>query len=470
MDIPSSFSSPLPTVVVGAGVAGLACATKLAQAGVKVQLIEATSHGGGRARSFFDPDLGATIDNGQHLFMGCYVETMRMLRRIGSKDKIRMQEDLEVHLARPEGQGSLRLRCPTLPAPLHVASGLLRMRGLSLHDRLSVLRLGLALNHELQRPDDQESCDTWLRRMGQSEGLRRTFWDPLIWGTLNEDPLACSAAMLLAVLKRGFASTQRASCFGVSTVGLNELYVDPGLRYLRERGCDVRMGMPVRSLEAGQEQEGPTLLLGSGERIVAQRVVLAVPPDALGRLLKRNWGTLPALQSALKLEHAPIVNLWAQLDRPLGLPYDFVGLLESPLHWIFERGKFEAGPEVQNLISVTISGARAQIQDSVETLEAMLQSELGRFFGANAPKIVAFRAFKSRRATLRHAVGSYRQRPSCDPGIPGVLLAGDWLRTGLPATIESAAQSGHEAAQKILHERGLHASPTLVESTAHLQA
>lgn len=450
MDIPQSLST-LPTIVVGAGVAGLACATKLAEAGEPVTLIEATSHGGGRARSYHDPQLGAVVDNGQHLFMGCYVETMRLLRRIGTQDKLRMQSDLQVQMLRPDGEGALRLRCPTLPAPMHLATGLMKMRGLSVQDRLSILRLGMVLNHELSRPDDLESCDAWLIRMGQSEGLRRIFWDPLIWGTLNEDPLACSAAMLLAVIKRGFVSTQRASCFGVSTVGLSELYVNPSLEYLNQMGAQVKMRCPVKKIVPLAEH-GVRVELKSKESLKAKAVVLAVPPDPLLKLFDSSWHQDPSLAAIGSLEHAPIVNLWARLDRPLKLGMEFVGFLDSPLHWIFDRGQFESSPDAQNLISVTISGARAQVQDSPEQLQALLEAELKRFFGANAPKILAFRAIKERRATIRHAVGSYRQRPGCDIDIPGVYLAGDWVRTGLPATIESAAQSGHEAATTVLHK------------------
>lgn len=452
MDIPTSIHSTLPTVVVGAGVAGIACATKLAKAGEPVVLVEASSHGGGRARSFLDPEFKTVLDNGQHLFMGCYVETMRLLRRLGTQDKLRMQSDLEVYMARPDGQRQLHLRCPTLPAPMHLAAGIMRMRGLGVKDRLSVLRLGMALNHELERPDDQESCDAWLERMGQSEGLRRIFWDPLIWGTLNEDPMASSAAMLLAVIKRGLVSTQRASCFGVAQVGLSELYVEPGIKYLKDLGARVIMGVPVKKV-LPVTGRGPTVLLKSKEEIPASKVVLAVPPQPLLKLFDDPWLGGPTLQGVQALEVTPIVNLWARLDRPLNLRSDFIGLVDSPLHWIFDRGRIEGTPESQNLISVTISGARAQVQDSTEHLRDLLASELVRFFGRAAPKILTFRAFKSRRATIRHAVGSYRLRPPCESEIPGVLLAGDWVRTGLPATIESAAQSGHEAADAVLRQR-----------------
>lgn len=451
MDIPTSLQSTLPVVVVGAGVAGLACATKLTEEGCNVVLIEATSHGGGRARSYFDPKIGATIDNGQHLFMGCYLETLRFLRRVGSENELKLQSDLEVHLARPDAPKRLRLRCPTLPAPMHLAAGLMKMRGLSVQDRLSVLRLGMVINQELQRPDDDESCDAWLQRMGQSPGLRRTFWDPLIWGTLNEDPLASSAAMLLAVVKRGFVSTQRASCFGVSRVGLSELYVKPSLEYLQKQGAIIHLGAPAKQISPLSAQ-GITVTLKNGREIHARQVVLAVPPSAVPKLFESPWRHLPAIQSIQSLEHAPIVNLWARLDGPLKLKTDFIGLLESPLHWIFDRGRIEKTVASENLISVTISGARASVQDDAPQLQELLQAELFRFFGRQAPKITAFRAIKEHRATIRHAVGSYRQRPECDIEIPGVYLAGDWVRTGLPATIEGAAQSGHEAARLVLHQ------------------
>ena len=126
-----------------------------------------------------------------------------------------------------------RLRCPALPAPLHLAAGLMTMRGLGLLSKASALRAGLLLRGEVDRPDDNETCDAWLRRLGQTQGIRGAFWDPLIWAVLNDDPLVASAAMLVAVLERAFLGTRDASRLGVPRLPLSRLYVDDAVTHLR---------------------------------------------------------------------------------------------------------------------------------------------------------------------------------------------------------------------------------------------
>jgi hypothetical protein len=205
------------TIVIGAGLAGLAAAVRLIDAGHRVTLIEATKAGGGRARSFVDPASGRELDNGQHLVMGCYRETLAFLRQIGVHDGIYFQRDLAIDMVKPGGKRA-KLLCPPLPAPLHLAAGLLTMRGVGVLHKAAALRAGLLLSGEVRRPDDNETCDAWLRRLGQTAGIRAIFWEPLIWATLNDDPLVASAAMLMAVLERAFMSTRDASRLGVPRV------------------------------------------------------------------------------------------------------------------------------------------------------------------------------------------------------------------------------------------------------------
>ena len=192
-------------VIIGGGLAGLACAVRLAGAGQRVTVVEATKRGGGRSRSFPDSSFGRELDNGQHLMMGCYRETLALLRTLGTQDGVRFQQNLAIEMARPGGR-RIRLRCPALPAPMHLVSGLLTMRGLGVVHRASALRAGLVLSGEVRRPDDNETCDAWLTRMGQTTAIRNAFWEPLIWAVLNDDPLICSAAMFMAVLERAFGS------------------------------------------------------------------------------------------------------------------------------------------------------------------------------------------------------------------------------------------------------------------------
>jgi len=443
MPDPSSNS----VLVLGGGLAGLSAAVRLAEGGRKVTVLEATRAPGGRARSFPDAATGRELDNGQHLVMGCYRETLAFLRTIDSVDGIYFQKDLSVRMVKPGGQ-RLSLDCPPLPAPMHLAVGLLTMRGLGVLDKIAAMRAGLVLRGEVQRPDDNETCDSWLRRLGQTQTLRNAFWDPLIWGTLNDDPLVSSAAMFTAVLERAFLSTRDASRLGVPKVPLSRLYVDQSLAYLRARGCEVRLGEPVRALDVtGTQISG--VVLKSGETLRADSIISAVPPHAFLDLLTGTWPAHPVYQDIARLRTSPIVNLWFTTDRaPFSEP--FVGLVGGPLHWMFNRSQIEGSVGGEVLLNCTISGARACIDDPPEALQDLLRAELERYFPGRVPTIRQFRAIKEKRATISHAAGTYHCRPETLGPIRGLYMAGDWTRTGLPATIESAVQSGHDAARALL--------------------
>lgn len=441
------MSETKPVIILGAGLAGLSAAVRLAESGRKVIVFEATKAGGGRARSFPDAATGRELDNGQHLMMGCYHETLAFLRTIDSTDGIYFQRNLSVRMVKPGGK-RMSLDCPALPAPLHLATGLLTMRGLGLLDKAAAMRAGLVLRGEVQRPDDNETCDSWLRRLGQTPALRNAFWDPLIWGTLNDDPLVSSAAMFTAVLERAFLSTRDASRLGVPKVPLSRLYVDQAVAYLRARGSEIRLAEPVRALQV-QGARIAGVVLKSGETIAADTVISAVPPHAFLELLTGTWPSHPVYQDIARLKTSPIVNLWFTTQRaPFSEP--FIGLVGSPLHWMFNRSQIEGNVGGEVLLNCTISGARAAVEDAPESLQELLRGELVRYFPDWTPDIRQFRAIKEKRATISHAAGTYHCRPETVGPIQGLYMAGDWVRTGLPATIESAVQSGHNAARVIL--------------------
>ncbi|NVB41708.1 FAD-dependent oxidoreductase [Pseudenhygromyxa sp. WMMC2535] len=450
------MTSSTPIVIIGGGFAGLAAAVRLVDSGRKVLVLEATKAGGGRSRSFHDKVTGREIDNGQHLMMGCYHETLSFLKAIGTPidQAIHFQRNLGLTMIKPGG-GRIELACPPLPAPLHLAAGLLGMRGLGVLHRTAALRAGLMLQGEIMRPDDNETCDAWLRRLGQTQAVRGAFWEPLIWAVLNDDPLVASAAMLLTVIERAFMSTRDASRLAIPRLPLSELYVDRSVALIRERGSEVRFASPARQIELDSDGRVSGVILKSGETIATTEVISAVPPHAMLELLPAPAREDLVFRDVARLESSPIVNLWVSLDRPI-LDRAFVGLIASPLHWLWDRDRVEAGVDAgsraapsrgPSLLSVTISGARSFVNDQPEALRELFVGELGRFFPQGpTPEILGFRVVKEKRATISHAAGTYRRRPETRSPIPGLLLAGDWVRTGLPATIESAVQSGHDAA------------------------
>lgn len=437
------------TIVIGGGLAGLAAATRLVQSGQQVLVLEAAKFGGGRSRSFHDPVLDREIDNGQHLMMGCYHDTQAFFRTIGTEDDaVYYQRNLAVKMIKPGGV-MVDFSCPALPAPFHLAAGLLGMRGVGMWAKAAALRAGLTLRKEVVRPDDTETCDAWLRRMGQTIEMRSAFWEPLIWAVLNEDPLVASAAMLVAVLDRAFMSTRDASRLGVPKRPLSRLYVDHACDFLTRHGAEIRFGAAVREicLESGR---AVGVRLKNGEVLRCANLIAAVPPHALLSMLPEQARQHWAFVDVQRLETSPIINLWALVDRPL-FEGPFVGLVSSPLHWVFDRDQIDPHPNREgHLLSVTISGARSYIDDDPSALERLLETELRKYFPRRPFELRKFRVVKERRATISHAAGTYHRRPETKSPVPGLLLAGDWTRTGLPATIESAVKSGHDAAAVVL--------------------
>ena len=451
----SAMSNKPRVIVIGGGLAGLAAAVRIAEAGGEVITLEATKSGGGRSRSFHDKVTGREIDNGQHLLMGCYHETIAFLRAIGAPEgSIDFQRNLSMTMIKPGG-GRIEMVCPPLPAPLHLAAGLLRMRGLGMLHRAAALRAGLLLRGEIERPDDNETCDAWLRRLGQTRAIRAAFWEPLIWAVLNDDPLVASAAMLVAVIERAFMSTRDDSALGVPRRPLSDIYVDRAVEWIRDRGGEVRFAAAVRAIELDTDGRVRGVTLKSGETIEASQVITAVPPHALLELLPDAAREHVVFRDVARLDTSPIVNLWVTLSKPL-LDRPFVGLVASPLHWLWDRDRIEKSRRKEsddNLLSVTISGARSFVNDQPEALRELFIGEVARYFPNAKPEIKAFRVVKEKRATISHAAGTYQRRPETVSPIPGLLLAGDWVRTGIPATIESAVQSGHDAAARALVTR-----------------
>ena len=439
-----------PIVVAGGGLAGLSAAVRLASQNVsrEVVVLEATAAGGGRARSFDHGRSGYELDNGQHLMMGCYFETLAFLRTLGRDHCVEFQRNMSVDMIQPGGS-RVTMRCPALPAPLHLGAGLLAMRGLGLLHKASALRAGLLLRGEVDRPDDNETCDAWLRRLGQTQPIRNAFWEPLIWGTLNDDPLVSSAAMLMAVLERAFLGTRDASSFGIPKVPLSKLYVDPALRYLEGRGVKVRTASPVRGIDVGADGV-EAVVLRSGERIQTDTVISALPPKPLLAALPDPVLRDPVFSDITKLGTSPIVNLWVVLDKALWRDTHFVGLISSPLHWLFDRSAIEGLDEPGRVLgNCTISGARGMVDDRPQVLIDLFKAEMKRFFPGKSFTILESKVIKEKKATITHAAGTYQYRPETVSPVRGLYLAGDWVRTGLPATIESAVLSGHEAAKVV---------------------
>jgi hydroxysqualene dehydroxylase len=431
------------TVVVGGGFAGLAAATALAEAGVRVHLFEARPTLGGRANAFRDPVTGESIDNGQHVLAGCYAETLTFLKRIGSSTRLHRPSTLRVPMIDESGHRT-ELALPPLPAPLDLVAGVLAWDALTTADRWSIVRLGNALRGGTNIPAN-ETVRQWLERHHQSPRLCRLFWEPLALAALNQSIEVAAANMFVAVTSRMFGSEPDAASLFVPAVPLDELYVLPANAFLERTGSQVT---PRAKVQIGIA-EGRVVGVQVGiTTMAATLVICAVPWFAMREVFVAPPSVLAAtVANATALGSAPIVtvNVWfddfAGDDVMLGLP-------GRTFQWIFDRRRIVG--QRQTHLSLVSSGAVAICDLPHDGLISTALNEVRAALPAARKAHVRHASVvRERRATFSLKPGEPPRPPTVTP-VAGLFLAGDWIDTGLPATIESAVVSGHRAAAAAL--------------------
>lgn len=444
-----------PVVIVGGGVAGLSAAASLAQSGYKVIVLDARPQLGGRATAFTDRETGELVDNGQHVLFGCYRATFEFLNRIGAMDHVRMQPSLSVPYIDRTGRRTV-LRCPPLPSPLHLLAGVLDWDAMPWRDRLAVVRLAAPLRQarrELARTgmvtaDPPGTVSEWLATHGQRAKLRAWLWEPLAVAALNQSPDVASASPFVRVLAEMFGPDPSAAALVLPTRPLHQMYAEPARRFIEARGGEVRLNALARVVvEHGRVRAVDV----RGERIAAPVVLSTVPWFDLNRLFA---GRVPAplaplVAAANAMQSMPIVtvNLW--YDRPV-MNEAFVGLPGRDMQWVFDK-RFAFGGETSHL-SMISSGAIRLAQLSNDDLIALADREMREALpAARTARLTRATAIRERQATFSLAPGQ-PARPGVGTAVDGLYLAGDWIDTGLPGTIESAVVSGHAAAAAIRGE------------------
>lgn len=435
-------------VVLGGGFAGLSAACLLAERGVRVTVLEKKPHLGGRAYSFKDPESGESVDNGQHLFMGCYRQTRAFLQKIGTAPLLKFPAGLRVDYADAAGRRDV-LSCPgVLPAPLHLAWGLWGLRGLSLREKWGLRRLDAALRPvrtgAVPCELDRLTVRQWLDSLGQSARVQERFFDPIALGALNDDSRVAAATGFVQVLREIFYSDADASRLGLSSVGLSELYTAAAQAYIERRGGTVLLSKKVVAVDH-EDGRCRGVALEGGERMTGA-VVSTLPPWDLRKL---------ALPSVLKgawkdLRPSPIIGIHLWLDRPV-MDEPFMGLLGTETHWVFNKSRLWNLNGGGQYLSLVISGAHVQVGRDPKALLAQAQADLTRCLPAfGEAKVLRSKVVKEPFATLSPVPGSDALRPAARSPLAGFAFAGDWTQTGLPATIESAVTSARLAVEAIL--------------------
>ncbi len=445
--------SAAPVVVAGGGLAGISAALALADAGLRVTLLEARGRLGGATYSFQRD--GLWLDNGQHVFLRCCTAYREFIERIGASDLVTLQRRLDIPVIHPE-RGVSRLARSNLPAPLHLSRSLAAYRHLGRLDKLRIVRSAAALARlDLgDRSLDEQTFGAWLRNHGVSRRALDSFWDLIVLPTLNLPSDEASLWLSAMVFQVGLLTDGPAADLGYATVPLGEAHGARAAAALEASGVDVRLHSAVSGIERS-EADGVQVGVGV-EQMSATALVLAVPHEQAARLVPAEVHA--SAESFANLGHSPIVNLHVIYDRPV-MDHAFAAGVGTPVQWVFDRSA-SAGLTIGQCLAVSLSGATAYAERPTEELRAMFVPELARLFPmAAAARVTAFYVTREHRATFRPSPGTLRLRPRATTADPRIALAGAWTDTGWPATMEGAVRSGRQAARNILmalgRDRGL---------------
>ncbi|WP_030382744.1 MULTISPECIES: hydroxysqualene dehydroxylase HpnE [unclassified Streptomyces] len=443
---------PATAVVVGGGLAGVTAALALADAGVRVTLLEGRPRLGGLAFSFHRGDL--TVDNGQHVYLRCCTAYRWFLDRIDAASLAPLQDRLDVPVVDPRRKPGRRLgtlRRDALPVPLHLGRSLATYPHLSLAERAKVGRAALALRAlDLDDPAlDAQDFGSWLAAHGQSERAVEALWDLVGVATLNAVAQDASLALAAMVFKTGLLSDPGAADIGWARVPLGELHDTLARKALDSAG--VRTEVRTRVTSVSPYENGRWSVSVPGETLEADTVVLAVPQREAHALLPE--GALEEPERLLELGTAPILNVHVVYDRRV-LTRPFFAALGSPVQWVFDRTEASGLREGQYL-ALSQSAAQDLIDEPVAALRERFLPELERLLpAAREARVRDFFVTRERTATFAPAPGTAGLRPGARTHAPGLYLAGAWTATGWPATMEGAVRSGAAAADAALGALG----------------
>ncbi len=422
-------------IVIGGGLAGLAAAAALGGAGHSVRVLEARPFLGGRATSY-ELGGGETIDNCQHILLRCCVNLLDFYARLGVAGDIAFHR--EFVFIEPGGRRS-RLRAGMFPAPAHFAGSFLGLHFLGLGDKLAVARAIRAIGRECSRRDDLDriTMQQWLEEKRQPARAIERFWRQVLVSAINEDLDRMAALHGFQVFRLGFLARADSYEMGVPAVPLARLYRAEA--WQRIGSVEIRLRAPVERIAI--ENGAVECVRAGGESLRADFYVSALPFERVPEIA-------PGLGLELAgFEHSPITGIHLWFDRPVtDLPH--ATLLNRTIQWMFNKSE---GRYVQLVVSASRS---LEAMPRAEVI-ALAHRELAEFFPAACEaRLEKAHVVKEVRATFSARPGMEARRPANRTPVHNLFLAGDWTRSGWPATMEGAVRSGYLAAEAVVEAAG----------------
>lgn len=438
----------LKIIIVGAGLAGVAAAVRLSDAGHQVLLYERAPFLGGRAGSYFDKSAGRSLDVGQHVYLYCCDRYRQLLHRLGTDQLAPLQSPMNIRVidARryPDSRSIASLSTSALPIPMHLAPAFLRYGHLTLKERLHAARTARRMARLDHTAPDLEAITfgQWLRMQGETENAVASFWSVVVVAALNASVDEVSASWGLMLFQQALLGHRRAAEVGIPRVPLADL-LSPVAGVVHANGGSLHLGTFVRSV-CVEDQTACGVLLADGRRIDADAVVLAVAHKQVKGLLPAGVQALPFFSDLGQLPNRTIIDVHMGFSRPVTPPdYRFGVFLHSPVQWLFAH---EGGKR----LAISISNPGEYEKSRSNELGRLVVNEVQRLLNAPEPDWVVVRRHGN--ATFDVGPGSSRYRRPQRTPVQNLYVAGDWTQTGWPATMEGAVRGGEFAADALLRD------------------
>lgn len=432
--------------VIGGGCAGLSAAAALVEHGIQVTIFEASSQLGGRARTVAveNNSLMHLLDNGQHILLGAYHETLALLKKVGLAEKdVVLRAPLQINMQTDTAQSAFSLKSASfLPAPFNLLFALLFSKGLSFTERLSAIKLMYKLKSTQYQLNRDMPLAQFLLLNDQSEQLTAMLWEPLCLAALNTPLDIASTRVFMNVLKDSFSGNKRNSDLLLPRQDLSQVISQPVAHYIREQGGTIKLNRRIRSLS--EVTGGFNLETKDGQHFFSH-VIVAVSPARVEKLV----GSLPKLGRVVAQTKAyafqPIYTIYLQYPKDVQLPQVMSGLTGMSGQWVFDRGQL-CGQK--GLIAVIISAEGKHQKIGQDDLALMVAKELHHAY-PQLPKPLWHKVIAEKRATF--SCTTHIARPTNKTPQANLFLAGDYTYADYPATIEGAVRSGIKCAKLILN-------------------